>query len=152
MRQLVTVKFYQQLYYLLFHNQETEIWLDKCHTNIDESSQEYIYFMISKCETLLVAGQVRECQINQLNILISHVLLYIFLSFSINIDNTYLQINAGNAILETIKDERSAIFKDRTKDSMLFEGHISCLQARYEVRTAPRRSRCAFINNGQELQ
>ena len=26
------------------------------------------------------------------------------------------------------------VFKERTKDSMLLEGHISCLQARYEVR------------------
>ena len=58
--------------------QETEMWLDKCHKNIDESSQEYIYFMISKCETLLVAGQVREFCIYQSNILISHILIYIF--------------------------------------------------------------------------
>ena len=26
------------------------------------------------------------------------------------------------------------VFKERTKDSMLLEGHISCLQARYEVK------------------
>ena len=39
--------------------QETSAWLDKGGTTVDETSQEYIYFLLSKCETLLVSGQVR---------------------------------------------------------------------------------------------
>ena len=45
-----------------------------------------------------------------------------------------MQLNTGKEALEAVKEERSVVFKERTKDSMLLEGHISCLQARYEVR------------------
>ena len=43
--------------------QETKAWLDKSGTTVDETSQEYIYFLLSKCETLLVSGQVRYSQV-----------------------------------------------------------------------------------------